>query len=452
MANEEKEMTLMMSVSGVRGIIGETMTPELAAGIGAAYGTFLGGGTVVLGMDSRPSGEMVESAVKSGLLAAGCHVVELGIVTTPGTALMVTQRRARGGIVVTASHNPIEWNGIKLLTSQGRAPSANTAEEVFSLYRDQRSRYQGVDRIGRLERDLSTNDQHVAAVLRVVDAAAIRRRQLRVVLDSVNGAGGASGRMLLEYLGCKVTHIHAEPTGQFTHPPEPTAENLKGLCEIVSKQGADIGFAQDPDADRLAIVDNTGRYIGEEYTLALAAKYVLGKTPGAAAANLSTSRMIDDIARAAGSGCIVHRTAVGEANVADAIAAHRCVIGGEGNGGVIDPRVVMVRDSLASMGLVLNLLAEDWRPLSAIVDELPRYVMVKEKYEMDRKQIDTWLQRIRLDPHGGKTNDSDGLRIDWPDGWVHVRPSNTEPIARVIAEGPDEESARTLVKRVADLR
>ncbi len=445
-------MTLMMSVSGVRGIIGETMTPELAAAMGAAYGTFLGGGAVVTGMDSRPSGEMIESAVKSGLMAAGCSVIELGVVSTPGTALMVTERRAKGGIVITASHNPIEWNGIKFLTAAGRAPSAQMAEQIFALLREKRMRYQNVGRIGRLERDLSTHDRHVAAVLRVVDAAAIRRRQLRVVLDSVNGAGGASGRMLLEFLGCKVVHVNAEPTGLFAHAPEPTAENLTSLCKTVKKEGADIGFAQDPDADRLAIVDNTGRYIGEEYTLALAAKFVFIKTPGAAAANLSTSRMIDDVARAAGDRCVVHRTAVGEANVADAIAANKCVIGGEGNGGVIDPRVVMVRDSLVSMGLVLNLLADDWRPLSAIVDELPRYVMVKEKYELDRTQIDTWLQRVRLDPHGGKINDTDGLRIDWPEGWVHLRPSNTEPIARVIAEAADEATAQSLAERIALLR
>ncbi|OQZ06867.1 MAG: hypothetical protein B6D36_02865, partial [Planctomycetes bacterium UTPLA1] len=332
-------MALMMSVSGVRGLIGETMTPELAASMGAAFGTFLDGGAVVLGMDSRPSGEMVKGAVESGLLAVGCNVVELGIATTPGVALMVSELNAKGGIVITASHNPIVWNGIKFLVAPGRAPSARTAEEIFSIYRSKRTRFADVENIGRMERDLSTNDRHVAKVMRTLDMAAIRRRQLHVVLDSVNGAGGASGRMLLERLDCRVEHMNAEPNGRFAHTPEPTAENLVSLCEAVKASGADIGFAQDPDADRLAIVDNTGRYIGEEYTLALAAKYIFSKTPGAAATNLSTSRMIDDIAAKAGRGCVVHRTAVGEANVVDAITAHRCVIGGEGNGGVIDPRI-----------------------------------------------------------------------------------------------------------------
>lgn len=445
-------MSLMMSVSGVRGVIGDSMTPNLAAAMGAAFGTYLRGGPVVLGMDSRPSGEMVASAVKAGLLSAGCHVVELGLATTPGTAVMVTELGAKGGVVITASHNPVIWNGIKFLTASGRAPSAQIAEQIFAIHRDQRARHEDVDRVGRSERDLSTCDRHVARVIRVVDAAAIRRRQLKVVLDSVNGAGGASGRTLLEMLGCKVVHINADPTGHFAHPPEPTAENLVSLCEAVKKNGADIGFAQDPDADRLAIVDNSGRYIGEEYTLALAAKFVLSKSPGAAAANLSTSRMIDDIASALGGPCAVYRTAVGEANVVDAISARKCVIGGEGNGGVIDPRVVLVRDSLASMGLVLGLLAEDWRPLSAIVDEMPRYVMVKQKYELTREQINVWMQRVRLDTHGGRLSDVDGLRIDWPEGWVHVRPSNTEPIARVISEAADEATALALAKRVADLR
>ncbi|GMU34144.1 MAG: phosphoglucosamine mutase [Planctomycetia bacterium] len=445
-------MALMMSVSGVRGLIGETMTPELAASMGAAFGTFLDGGAVVLGMDSRPSGEMVKGAVESGLLAVGCNVVELGIATTPGVALMVSELNAKGGIVITASHNPIVWNGIKFLVAPGRAPSARTAEEIFSIYRSKRTRFADVENIGRMERDLSTNDRHVAKVMRTLDMAAIRRRQLHVVLDSVNGAGGASGRMLLERLDCRVEHMNAEPNGRFAHTPEPTAENLVSLCEAVKASGADIGFAQDPDADRLAIVDNTGRYIGEEYTLALAAKYIFSKTPGAAATNLSTSRMIDDIAAKAGRGCVVHRTAVGEANVVDAITAHRCVIGGEGNGGVIDPRITLVRDSLSSMGMVLSLLAEDWRPLAAIVDEMPSYTMIKQKYDLSPQQTRDWLDHIQRNFADQRISNVDGVRIDWPEGWVHVRPSNTEPIARLIAEAQDETTGKALAKRVADLR
>lgn len=445
-------MTLMMSVSGVRGIVGETMTPELAVQLGAAFGSHLDGGDVILGRDSRPSGELLESAMKSGLLAVGCNVTELGIVTTPGAALTVLERSARGGVVITASHNPVQWNGIKFLTAEGFAPPPEIAEKIFRRYRERHFDWSDVNGVGRCQRDLSTNDRHVARVLRNLDVAAIRRRQLNVVLDSVNGAGGASGKMLLERLGCKVIHVNAEPSGRFAHVPEPTAENLAGLCDTVRRAGADIGFAQDPDADRLAIVDNLGRYIGEECTLALSAKFVFGKTPGPAAANLSTSRMIDDLAARAGANCVVHRTAVGEANVARAVLEKNCVIGGEGNGGVIDPRVVPVRDSLGAMGLVLSLLAEDWRPFNVIVDELPRYAMIKQKFDIDRARMDDWLQRVRISADGGRVNDADGLRIDWPEGWVHVRPSNTEPIARVIAEAADPAAAESLARRITELR
>jgi phosphomannomutase len=298
----------------------------------------------------------------------------------------------------------------------------------------------------------TTAERHVAKVLTTINVDTIRRRAFKVVLDSVNGAGGIEGRMLLEKLGCKVTHINAEPTGQFAHTPEPTAENLTGLCDDMRKAGADIGFAQDPDADRLAIVDDKGRYIGEEYTLALAAKFMFATLPGPAATNLSTSRMIDDLAAKAGGKAKVYRTAVGEANVARAIMDHHCVLGGEGNGGIVDPRVVLVRNSLVGMALSLSLLADDKRPLSTIVDEMPHYVMVKQKFEMNREQVAAWLQRVRSAASKGKMNDADGLRIDWPEGWVHLRPSNTEPIARVISEAADEATAKALAKRVSDLR
>ena len=444
-------MTLMISVSGVRGIVGQTMTPVLAAEMGAAFGSHLKGGTVVIGRDSRPSGEMLKNALISGLLATGLNVVELGVVTTPGTAMMIGERGADGGVVITASHNPGPWNGIKFLTSEGFAPPPEVAEQIFARYRKKDFSLVGTDQVGGLERDDTTHDRHVAKVLHILDVDAIRRRRISVVLDSVNGAGGIGGRMLLEKLGCKVIHINGEPTGHFAHTPEPTAANLTGLCEAVRKHDADVGFAQDPDADRLAIVDNNGRYIGEEYTVALAAKHILTARPGPIAVNLSTSRMVDDLAAQAGPGAVVHRTPVGEANVAGAVLREKCILGGEGNGGVIDPRVVAVRDSFVGMGLVLDMLAKTGRPLDAIVDEIPSYVMLKQKFEVDREAIAAWLDRIRakLD---GRINDADGLRIDWPEGWVHVRPSNTEPIARVIAEARDEKTATALAKRVTELR
>jgi len=437
----------MMSVSGVRGIIGETMTPMLAAELGLTFGTHLGGGEVVIGRDSRPSGDMVRAAMVSGLLAAGCNVVDVGVVATPTVAVMVTHRKAAGGVVLTASHNPIVWNGVKFLTAQGHAPSADVANEILSRYRARKYNLVDVNRIGRCIANDEANAIHIARVLATIDGAAIGRRRFKVVLDSVNGAGGAAGRALLERLGCQVIHMNAEPTGHFAHTPEPTRENLTTLCDEVRKHGADIGFAQDPDADRLAIVDNKGNYIGEEYTLALAAMRVLGRSPGATAANLSTSRMIDDLAKAAGAPAVI-RTPVGEAHVAHAIMSSRCVIGGEGNGGVIDPRVVLVRDSLASMALVLDLLAAEGRSLDAVVAEMPRYAMVKTKYELSRDKIDSWMKKVPGIVGSGRVNDIDGIRIDWPEGWVHVRASNTEPIARVIAEAGDEKTAEELISRV----
>lgn len=443
-------MTLMMTVSGVRGLIGETMTPALAADIGTAFGSHLGGGKVVLGRDSRPSGQMVQAAMVSGLLATGCDVVDLGVVSTPGAAFMTVRHRAAGGVMITASHNPIAWNGIKFFTPEGCAPPAELAEKIFARYRERSFKLVDVQHLGSLSRDASTNAAHVDAVLALLDVESIRRRRFKVVLDSINGGGCVSGRMLLERLGCQVVHVNGDPTGRFAHTPEPTAENLTSLCEAVRQSAAALGFAQDPDADRLAVVDDTGRYIGEEYTLALAAMYVFSKRPGPAAANLSTSRMIDDLAARAGGGAVVHRSAVGEANVVSEMKRHGCVVGGEGNGGVIEPRIVYVRDSLVSMGYVLSLLAEKGEPLSKLADRLPRYVMIKRKYEIPRERITTWLAKLPAVARGGKVNDIDGVRIDWPEGWVHVRASNTEPIARVIAEAADESTAASLVQRVLD--
>lgn len=444
-------MALMMSVSGVRGIIGQTMTPTLAAEVGAAFGSHIGGGLVVVGRDSRQSGLMIQQALTSGLMATGCHVVDLGVISTPGVAVMIAERKAAGGVVITASHNPIIWNGIKLLTPQGFAPPPEEAAKIFDRYHAKAFAWAEVGKIGRCERNEHAHERHVKRVLDILDIDAIRRRSFTVVLDSVNGAGGLEGYALLEKLGCKIVHTNAEPTGCFAHPPEPTEDNLTSLCDVVRERFADIGFAQDPDADRLAIVDNQGRYIGEEYTLALSAKFAMKQRPGPTAANLSTSRMIDDLAARVGPNCVVYRTAVGEANVARAVLDKSCVIGGEGNGGVIDPRVSLVRDSLVAMGLVLNLLAYDYRPLSTIVDEMPRYTMIKRKFDLEPARITAWLKQLPKVVGDGRLSDTDGVRIDWADGWVHVRPSNTEPIARVIAEAGDRTTAETLVKRVTDV-
>ncbi len=476
---------LMLSISGLRGLVGQSLTPAVAARYAAAFGQWLkaqpvAGGQapcVVVGRDSRPSGQMIDLAACSGLIAAGCRVVGLGIATTPGVAIMAEHRHATGGMVITASHNPILWNGIKALRHDGVAPAPAQAQQIINTFHTDAIAYAPVESLLPLEHDDATASVHVARVLACVDVALIRRSKIKVVVDSVHGAGGPSAAMLLDELGVERVHLYAQPTGLFPHPPEPTRENLRGLGQAVVEHGAALGFAQDPDADRLAIVDEAGRYIGEEYTLALAVKHVLaqsdamrgragiardmpentdetrpgklpGKPPGARsiAANLSTSRMIDDIAQA--HGVRVLRTPVGEANVVAAMREHHCILGGEGNGGVIDPRVVHVRDSLIGMALVLEMLAQQALPLSAVVDEIPHYAIVKDKADVQPAVLATMEAKLR-DRFGQATMDTrDGIRIDWADQWVHVRPSNTEPIIRIIAEAPQEAAANERIQQV----
>lgn len=441
-------MPLMMSVSGVRGVIGESMTPVLAAELGCAFGTHLGGGKVVVGRDTRPSGPMIQRALVSGLLATGCEVIELNVASTPGVALMVRRHHAAGGVVITASHNPIMWNGIKFLTDEGLAPPPDRATQIFDIYRSKSFKLANVEAMQPPITDKTTDEAHVAAALGIVYADQIVGKKHKVVLDSINGAGSVEGKMLLTKLGCEVIHVNSEPNGRFAHTPEPTAENLTSLCEAVRKHQAQVGFAQDPDADRLAMVDENGRYIGEEYTLALCAKYMFKAHPGPIAANLSTSRMVDDLAAASGGACRVVRSAVGEANVVAAMKANGCRFGGEGNGGVIDPRVGPVRDSLVGMAITLQLMAITGKSISELVEKIPQYVMIKQKFECAPDRIARVLGAVRQAYANEKINDIDGVRIDFDAGWVHVRGSNTEPIIRIIAEAKTQQDCDRLVADV----
>ncbi|MHC4343824.1 MAG: phosphohexomutase domain-containing protein, partial [Planctomycetota bacterium] len=350
----------------------------------------------------------------------------------------------------TASHNPAQYNGIKLLLGNSMAPSAALAAEVRRYFDDKNFVDIGASEFGRVSSNEQTDTVHTAKVLAIIDRDKIASRKFRVALDSVNGAGGRVTKRLLTGLGCEVVAINDEPTGVFAHTPEPTAQNVTTLCDVVREQKADIGFAQDPDADRLAIVDEDGTYIGEEYTLALAAKYVFSKQPGKAATNLSTSRMIDEIATSAGGSVI--RTPVGEANVAAAMLEHNCIIGGEGNGGVIDLRVSPIRDSLVAIALVLQLLAETERSVSELVAEITRYYIIKDKFQAERSAAQQILSAAKGVFAGAKVDTSDGCRFDFEDGWLHLRSSNTEPVIRVIAEARDEGIARKYVEEVLSLR
>jgi len=449
---------LIISVSGMRGIVGENLTASVTTDYGCAFGTFLEEScagknerlSVCVGRDSRPSGQELLLAVAEGLCAVGIDVIDLGVVTTPCVGIMLRELVCAGGVVVTASHNPGQYNGIKLLLSNGVAPPSDAAEQIKRYFFDKHFSFINSSDCGNVTSNEQTDAIHIAKILAIVDGGAIAVKKFKVVLDSVNGAGGRVTKKMLAELGCKVSAINDEPTGLFAHGPEPTAESLKGLCEIVKTEGAEIGFAQDPDADRLAIVDENGNYIGEEYSLALSAKYILSKKTGRAATNLSTSRMIDDVAERAGGQVI--RTAVGEANVAAAMLEHDCIIGGEGNGGVIDLRVGPVRDSLVGIALVLQLMAETGKTVSQLVGEIGGYYMSKDKFAADKLQARQILNSAKKTFADAKLDTTDGCRFDFEDGWLHLRASNTEPVMRVIVEAKDRGTAEKYVDAVLKVR
>ena len=445
----------MVGISGMRGTIGGTLTPAVIGRWTSAFATWMkrtqqpANGRhfrVVFGRDTRPSGWWVRDAAIANLSACGVEVIDLDVVTTPGVAMMVKYLNADGGAVATASHNPIQWNGVKFLGREATALPPGPASEIIALYEAGTADFATVDKLVPPSKNTETHALHVKRVLEYVDGLGISTKRFKVVLDSVNGAGGIAGSTLLSKLGCILVPMNAEPNGQFAHEPEPTAKNLVTLAEEVKRQKAAVGFAQDPDADRLAIVDEKGRYIGEEYTLVLAAKLILAKKPGMTAANLSSSRMLDDVAAMHNSRVI--RTPVGEANVVKAMMENGAIIGGEGNGGVIDTRIVPGRDSLVGMAYVLQLMALTGKPLSQLVDEIPRYEIVKTKFECRREDANKVVEALKGEFAKEKVDTQDGIRIDWDRAWVHARPSNTEPIMRIIAEAPDQAQAEKYIAQV----
>jgi len=449
--------TLIVSVSGIRGIVGKDLTPELVARHAAALGAWAraaGKPVVVLGRDARTSGPMFARAAAAGLMSVGVDVIDLGVVPTPTVQLAVEFHHAGAGLVLTASHNPIEWNALKLIGPDGIFLDGEAGARVQAIA-EQGPPRQGWDGIGSYREDREAVNRHLERVLALpmLDLAAIRERRFNVALDCVRGAGGTIIPALLKQLGCRVSGINLEADGRFPRPPEPLPENLGDLGRLVRSTKADLGMAVDPDVDRLALVDEHGDPIGEDYTLALAVRAVLGRLPQGVGtpvvvANLSTSLVVEDAAKAYGAR--FDRAPVGEANVARAIRDEKAIIGGEGNGGVILPSLHIGRDAPVGVALILFGLATAARPLSELVAAAPRYRIVKAKGPRI-SNLDDVYRKLRQRFSDAGADDRDGLRLAWTDRWVHVRPSGTEPIVRFIAEAPTQGDAEALVAAVREL-
>lgn len=448
---------LMVSVSGIRGRVGDPLTPELVAGVAAAFGAFLRsegrGDTVCVGRDSRTSGPMFERAVTAGLQSVGCRVVALGIVPTPTLMLAVEHHGAAGGVGVTASHNPAEWNALKLATGEGMFLDAEAAAAFQAYLREEDPPRAAWDELPEPVADDEAVERHLRSVLALpqLDVEGLRNRAFHVALDCVRGAGGVMVPQLLEELGCRVSGMGLEPDGRFPRDPEPTAANLAGLGERVRESGADVGLAVDPDADRLSLVDETGTAVGEDFTLALASAVVLSRSPGTVVTNLSTSRVVEDVARAYDGELVL--APVGEINVARRMQRENAVVGGEGNGGVILPDLHFTRDAPAGAALILQHLLDEELTVSAAIARWPEYAIVKEKMSFPREALDDAYEALEEDLGAPERNTSDGLRLAWPrrGAWLHVRPSGTEPVVRLIAEARSREAAQELVDRARTL-
>ncbi|EMB18065.1 phosphoglucosamine mutase [Rhodopirellula europaea] len=442
---------LIISVSGLRGILGETLTPEVAVRFAAAFSAAMPEGKIVIGRDGRTTGPMLRSAIVSALSASGRDVIDADVAATPTIGVLVRELGAVGAIAISASHNPPEYNGIKLFGGDGRVLDAESGAKIRDAYFAGTNQWATYDKIGEVSSVDDPHAAHLEKVLATVDVDAIKAKQFRVLIDSNHGAGGLLGVRLLKALGCTVEAMGHEPTGKFAHTPEPTAENLQGISADVTGRECVVGFCQDPDADRLALIDETGRYIGEECTLALCVRQAMetGRTSGPIVINGATSSMSTLIAKQ--HGVETFRSAVGEANVCDLMIDKKASYGGEGNGGPIDPTVGYVRDSFVGMAQTLALLARTGKPLSELADELPQLSIQKSKAGVSAERLPEVFDKLEAKFTDAEATRGDGMRLQWSDRWLLVRGSNTEPIVRMIAEAPTADEAASLCDQAAEL-
>ncbi|RKX21185.1 MAG: phosphoglucosamine mutase [Candidatus Zixiibacteriota bacterium] len=442
---------LIKSISGIRGIVGNGLDPEIIVKYAAAFGTFLKKGKVVIGQDSRPSGEMVKNAVKSGLVSTGIDVVDIGIVPTPTVEVAVKDLKAVGGICITASHNSTQWNALKFFNKTGEFITPAEYKKLNSIFESENFLYVPVTELGQISYQDNWIDIHIKKVfkLRTISVPKIGRKKFKIVVDAINGAGSIALPLLLERMGAKVIKLNCNNDGNFVHEPEPVAKNLTQLSKAVKKHKADIGMACDPDADRLALVDENGMPIGEELTLTIAVKHVLKKSRKNVVINLSTSKTTADIAKQ--SNRKIYYSKVGESNVVQMMRAKKAGIGGEGNGGVIYPECHAGRDALVGAALVLSCLAEEKLTLSSLVETFPKYFNIKTKAPLKanfktklknfEKEAFKLLGKVKIDRR-------DGLRFDFKEGWLQIRSSNTEPIFRLIVETSDKKLTDSLLNKV----
>lgn len=434
---------IKFTISGLRGVWGENLTEEVSRTYIEAFTCFLqkqGARKIIIGRDSRVSGPIISDLAKDVLVKAGIEVIDIGIAPTPTLIFLIKNMSYDGGVMISASHNPPQYNGIKFLTKNAMYANTKELDEIKSYLNNKPEEKGG----GKILEDENIGDKHVEHILENIDAESIKSKKFKVVLDTINGAGYKLGPMLLEKLGCEVTVMNEEPNGNFAHMPEPLPENLVSLGEKVRSVGADIGFAQDPDADRLVMCDELGEVIFEEYMLSVCIQGVLSKTPGDIVTNLSTSNTNEDLVNAVGYENI--RSKVGEGNVSESIIANNAVIGGEGSGGVIYPKINLCRDSLTGIALILEYMAFQDKKISKIVSELPKYEFLKTKMPFEGKLSQKIEDIVKLFPNGA-VDRQDGIRIDFPDrSWVQIRESNTEPIIRIWSEAKTKERALELVE------